>query len=171
MSPEAFLIVSAAFFLSLDPGLELGTPRWTAVLQNRFFEALEIFFHAALLIVFYERLRTLLKVEETKTFFPLFYMLGAYALTLLRGKDARFLMLSWMTGLFFTGSSLGLPKMIQNLACIASASGVSALLLLCAQRRLVFSRVPAAVKGLPLAFLLAALLALVLASLEGLLGF
>ncbi len=171
MSEEVFLIIAAGFFLSLEPGSELGTPRWTLILQNRFCEAVEIFLHAAVLILFHERLISLLGAEEIRTFFPLFYMLGAYVFVLLRAKSARFLMLSWMTGLFFTGNHAGLRETLQHLAVMTAASGASALLLLCAQRRQIFSRVPAVVKGLPQIFLLAAFLALALGSLEGFLGF
>lgn len=167
MNGDSFWIASAGFLLAFQPGPDLRTPRWSALLGRCFLESVELFVHMIFLLGFYGQI--LLKYPESplSECFPLYYALGAYVLKVLRKKEGTFLAVSLLLGLSFSSGDLGTRETLFRLLRLVSGSGFSALLLLCAQRKLVFSRQPAAFQGLPQAFLLAAFLCLALHSLEG----
>lgn len=171
MNAEAFWMAAAGFLLAFQPGAELKTPRWTGILRRCLFEIVELFLHTVFLIALYIQAARLYPDVKIGECFPLYYALGAYALKILRQKEGVFLAASLILGFSFSGIDLSLKQAAFRAACLASGAGVYALLLLCAQRRLVFSRQPAAFEGLPQIFFLAAFLALALHSLEGLFGF
>lgn len=171
MNTEPFWIASAGFLLAFQPGPEIKTPRWTGVLRRGLFEAVELFIHTALLIALYGAVARGYPAAKTEECFPLYYALGAYALKILRQKDGTFLAVSLILGFSFSGIEAGVKESVLRAARLALGAGLSALLLLCAQRKLVFSRQPDAFQGLPQIFLLAAFLSLALHALEGLFGF
>lgn len=169
--PEAFWIAAAGFLLSLHPGPELRTPRWTGVLFRRFLESAELFLHLALLLFVFIQSARFFPPEKIRDCFPLYYALGAYTLVLIRGRDGSFFSVSLLLGFSFLGFEAGLRDLLLRAAGLACGSGIFTLLLLCAQRRLVFSKIPAAFQGLTHLFLLAAFLALTFHALEGLFWF
>jgi len=171
VNAEAFWMAAGGFLLAFQPGAELKTPRWTGILRRCLFETVELFLHTVFLTALYGQAARLYPDVKIGECFPLYYALGAYALKILRQKEGVFLAASLILGLSFSGMDLSLKESAFRAARLASGTAIYALLLLCAQRRLVFSRQPASFEGLPQVFLLAAFLALALHSLEGLFGF
>lgn len=171
MEPEAFWIAAAGFLLALEPGSEFRTPRWTRVLYGRFTVCLEILFQllaaagAALLAARY------VPEEQVRSFWSLGFTLWAFAWVLLRRGSGVLFAVSLILGFSAAGFKVSAAVLVPHLLKVACGTALFTLLLLCAQRRLLFSQVPRAFQGLTAVFLAAALLALGLHALEGLFWF
>lgn len=170
MNTGYYLIMAFAFLRARQEETKFLAGRNDSAFVIRLvLEGLELFLHALVLVALYVfALRPLIPAGEVLPG-SLFFLPGTCALVLIRKQDLVFLITVYGISLFTASGASGSSPLatVSVLAGMAFLILLVTLLLLGAVRRLRLSRVPARMQGLPIRFLTAALVSLILWGFQG----
>ena len=174
-NPWIYLVAGLAMLLIYASPENPIVSKWGSrrKMQGIFEEAVELFIHAAILLILYLFvLEVGMPRQETKEFLPLVFMATAYLLAQIREKEDPFFLVVFAVAFFvleqesvysFQGRAFGLIKLVLGVALFR-------IMMEGLRLRLLLSQVPKPIKGLPLVFLAASLVAFALAGFQGVLS-